>query len=330
MKIVKKLILSLVAISFLTTSSFAVTWKASHQFPGGKGDARDEMVQIIAKEVEKANVDFKIQVYPGQSLYKAKAQWKPLVDGQLDMTSLPLDYANSFHPEFSITLMPGIVKNHDHAQRINKSPFMDGIRKIIEDAGAMVLADAWLGGGFASKNKCVTGPASVNGQVMRAAGPMFNKMLEGAGASIASMASSEVYAALQTGVLTGVNTSSGSFVSFKIYEQVKCATPPGKFGLWFMYEPILISKKSFEALNDEQKKALLAAGKKSEAYMLGQVEALDKKMEDTYKAKGVELAYMSEKDYTDWVEIAKNTSFKEFSDKVPAGASLIEKALAVK
>ena len=84
------------------------------------------------------------------------------------------------------------------------------------------------------------------------------------------MASSEVYAALQTGVLTGVNTSSGSFVSFKLYEQVKCATPPGKFGLWFMYEPILISKKSFNALNDKQKKALLAAGKKAEKYMLGQ------------------------------------------------------------
>jgi TRAP-type C4-dicarboxylate transport system substrate-binding protein len=69
------------------------------------------------------------------------------------------------------------------------------------------------------------------------------------------MASSEVYAALQTGVLTGANTSSGSFVvSYKIYEQVKCATPPGKFGLWFMYEPILMSKKSFDALNAEQTK----------------------------------------------------------------------------
>ena len=262
----KKLILSLITLSFITTSSFAVTWKASHQFPGGKGDARDEMVQIIAKEVEKANIDFKIQVYPGQSLYKAKAQWKPLVDGQLDMTSLPLDYANSFHPEFSITLMPGIVKNHDHAKRINKSPFMDDIRKIIDGAGAMVLSDAWLGGGFASKKTCITGAASVKGQVMRAAGPMFNKMLEGAGASIASMASSEVYAGLQTGVLTGVNTSSGSFVSFKIYEQVKCATPPGQYGLWFMYEPILVSKKSFNALNAKQKAALLAAGKKAEEY----------------------------------------------------------------
>ena len=207
---------------------------------------------------------------------------------------------------------------------------MDDIRKIIDGAGAMVLSDAWLGGGFASKKTCITGAASVKGQVMRAAGPMFNKMLEGAGASIASMASSEVYAGLQTGVLTGVNTSSGSFVSFKIYEQVKCATPPGQYGLWFMYEPILVSKKSFNALNAKQKAALLAAGKKAEEYMFGQVAALDKKMEDTYKAKGVKLAYMTEKDYNEWVEIAKKTSFKEFSAKVPAGASLIKKALAVK
>ncbi|KFX72011.1 MAG: ABC transporter substrate-binding protein [alpha proteobacterium QL1] len=322
--------LSLITLSFITTSSFAVTWKASHQFPGGKGDARDEMVQIIAKEVEKANVDFKIQVYPGQSLYKAMAQWKPLVDGELDMTAFPLDYANKFHPEFSITLMPGIVKNHEHAKRLNKSPFMDDIRKIIDGAGALVLADAWLGGGFASKRNCITSPDTVKGQVMRAAGPMFDRMLEGAGASISSMASSEVYSGLQSGVLTGVNTSSGSFVSFKLYEQVKCATPPGQYGLWFMYEPILMSKKSFNALNDKQKAALLAAGKKSEEYMFGEVAKLDKAMEDTYKAKGVELSYLTEKDYNAWLAIAKETSFKDFSSKVPTGAALLEKALAVK
>ncbi len=326
----KKLILSLITLSFITTSSFAVTWKASHQFPGGKGDARDEMVQIIAKEVEKANVDFKIQVYPGQSLYKAMAQWKPLVDGELDMTAFPLDYANKFHPEFSITLMPGIVKNHEHAKRLNKSPFMDDIRKIIDGAGALVLADAWLGGGFASKRNCITSPDTVKGQVMRAAGPMFDRMLEGAGASISSMASSEVYSGLQSGVLTGVNTSSGSFVSFKLYEQVKCATPPGQYGLWFMYEPILMSKKSFNALNDKQKAALLAAGKKSEEYMFGEVAKLDKAMEDTYKAKGVQLSYLTEKDYNAWLAIAKETSFKDFSSKVPTGAALLEKALAVK
>ena len=217
MKIFSKIILSLITLSFITTYSFAVTWKASHQWPGGKGDPRDEMVQIIKREVEKANVDFKIQIYPGKSLYKPKEQWKPLTTGDLDMTAFPLDYANKFHPEFSITLMPGIVKNHDHSKRINKSAFMKSIRKIMDDAGVMVVSDAWLGGAFASKKTCITSPATAKGQVMRAAGPMFNKMLEGAGSSIASMPSSEIYTGLQTGVLTGANTSSGSFVSYKLY-----------------------------------------------------------------------------------------------------------------
>ncbi len=46
-------------------------------------------------------------------------------------------------------------------------------------------------------------------------------MLAGAGASIASMASSEIYNAMQTGVLDAANTSSSSFVSYRIYEQVE-------------------------------------------------------------------------------------------------------------
>jgi len=103
--------------------------RASHQFPGGKGDVRDEIVQLMAKEVKDANVDLAIQVYPGQSLFKAKEQWGALVRGRLDMTSLPLDYASGRHPEFSATLMPGLVRSHERAQRLNDSKFMDMIKR---------------------------------------------------------------------------------------------------------------------------------------------------------------------------------------------------------
>jgi len=68
-----------------------ITLKASHQWPGGKGDVRDEMVQILAREVEKANVGVKIQVYPGKSLFKPKEQWGAMVKGQLDISAFPLD-----------------------------------------------------------------------------------------------------------------------------------------------------------------------------------------------------------------------------------------------
>ena len=330
---IKSLFTTLFSVFFIlaASNSFAqITLKASHQFPGGKGDARDEMMNLLAKELEKANVGVKIQVYPGQSLYKAMEQYKPLVEGQLDLVSLPLDYAAGFVPEFSITLMPGLVKNHEHAQRINVSPFMKDIKKMINDQGAIVLADAWFAGGFASKKTCVTNPDSMKGQVTRAAGPMFEEMLVGAGASISSMASSEVYQGLQTGVLNAVNTSSQSFVSFKLFEQVKCITPPGKYALWFMYQPVLMSKKSFDKLNPKQKEAILAAGKKAEQYITKESAKLDSEMEKVFKEKGVQIHQMTEADFNAWIALAKKTSYKKFAEKVKGGDQLIAKALAVK
>ncbi|GAB4391060.1 MAG: TRAP transporter substrate-binding protein DctP [Kiloniellaceae bacterium] len=306
-----------------------VKLKASHQWPGGKGDARDEMVQIIAKEIAKADVGVEVQVYPGASLFKPKEQWNAMVKGQLDISAFPLDYASGRHPQFSATLMPGLVKNHDHALRLNSSPFMQDIKQIINDAGVVVLADAWLAGGFASTKNCILGPDTMKGQVTRAAGPAFEQMLAGAGASIASMPSSEIYTAMQTGVLDAANTSSGSFVSYRIYEQVKCLTEPGDHALWFMYEPILMSKRSWDRLNEEQQQALMAAGKKAEEYMTEQAKGLDQKLVDAYKKAGVEVVKMSAEDAAAWRAIAQETSYKTFSEEVPGGKELIEKALAV-
>ena len=305
-----------------------MTLKASHQFPGGKGDARDEMVQVLAKELEAADVGIKVQVYPGQSLYKAKDQWGALTKGQLDLTSLPLDYASGRVPQFSATLMPGLVRNHDRAKRLNDSPFMEEIKRLIEENGAMVVADAWLGGAFASKKDCITAPETIKGQVTRAAGPAFEQMLVGAGASISSMASSEIYTGMQTGVLDAANTSSGSFVSYRLFEQVKCLTAPGENALWFMYEPILVSKETYERMTPEQQEALMAAGQKAEDYFDGEARGLDQKMVDAFEKAGVEVTSMSKEDYDKWLAIAKETSYKEFA-KVPGGQELIDEALAV-
>ncbi|MBU0583118.1 MAG: TRAP transporter substrate-binding protein DctP [Alphaproteobacteria bacterium] len=313
----------------LTASAQAETLKASHQFPGGKGDARDEMVQLFAKELAAADVGLDVQVYPGQSLYKAKEQWGALTKGQLDITSFPLDYASGRVPQFSATLMPGLVRNHDRAKRLNASPFMTDIKKLIEDNGAIVIADAWLGGAFASKKNCITSPDTIKGQVTRAAGPAFEQMLVGAGASISSMASSEIYTGMQTGVLDATNTSSGSFVSYRLYEQVTCLTEPGENSLWFMYEPMLISKETYDRLTPEQQAAVMAAGKKAEEYFDKEAAGLDDKMVEAFKGAGVEVVSMSKEDYDAWLAIAKETAYKEFAEKVDGGQDLIDKALAV-
>ncbi len=314
----------------LISTAYADTvLRVSHQFPGGKGDVRDEMVQLMAREVKAANVGLELKVFPGQSLFKAKEQWGALVKGRLDMTSLPLDYASGRHAEFASTLMPGLVRNHERAQRLNDSEYMSMIHAVINKGGARVLANAWLSGAFASKQQCITSPESAKGQIMRAAGPAFGDMLASAGASIASMPSSEIYTGLQTGVLDGANTSSGSFVSYRLYEQVTCLTAPGDNALWFMYEPILISEKSWKKLNSDQQQALIDAGKKAETYFAAEAAKLDARMIKKFEEAGVEITSMSKADYDAWVEIAKQSSYKNFATKVPNGQAIIDAALAV-
>ena len=313
----------------MSQASADTVLRASHQFPGGQGDVRDEMVQMMARQVADADVGLTIEVYPGQSLFKAREQWGAITRGRLDITSLPLDYASGRHPEFSATLMPGLVRNQAHAQRLNDSEYMEMIKEVIREGGARVLADAWLSGGFASSEQCITSPDTVEGQNLRAAGPAFEEMLAAAGASIASMPSSDVYTAMQTGVLDAANTSSMSFISYRLYEQVDCLTEPGDFALWYMYEPILISEQVWQGLNEEQQAALMEAGEAAEEYFAKEAAAIDQEMVDLYKENGVEVVSMSEEDYNAWLEIARETSYKNFADNVPNGQAIIDAALAV-
>lgn len=317
------------AVTLAASASAQTTLRASHQWPGGQGDIRDEMVQIIKREVEAADVGLEIQVFPGASLFKANEQWGALTSGQLDLSAFPLDYASGRVPQFSATLMPGLVRNHERAGRLNDSPFMDEIKRLIEENRVVVIADAWLAGGFASKQNCITSPDTIAGQVTRAAGPAFEQMLAAAGASIASMPSSEIYTGMQTGVLDAANTSSGSFISYRLYEQVTCLTAPGANALWFMYEPILMSQRSWAGLDEAQQQALMAAGAVAETYFSAEAQKLDQEMIDVFEKAGVEVIEMSPEDYDAWLAIAEDSSYKNFAENVPGGAELIQLGLDV-
>jgi len=320
----------ILAVICTSASAAPTVLRASHQFPGGKGDVRDEMVQIIARDAKAAGVDLEVQVYPGASLFKPNEQWNALVNGQLDISSFPLDYASGKERAFGATLMPGLVRNHERALRLNDSKFMKEIRAKIEKAGVIVLSDAWLAGAVASKKSCIRTPADIKGQKIRSAGPTFAEMWQAAGASIVSIPSNEVYNALQTGVADGTDTSSGSFISFRIYEQVKCLTAPGENALWFMYEPVLMSKKSFDKLNKQQQDVLLKAGKKAQDYFAKEAKGLDNEMVKVFKDNKVEVVTLTPAEYDAWVNVAKQSSYAEFAKEVPDGKQLIDDALSVK
>lgn len=305
----------------------AAELRLSHQW--SNNDVRHKVAQIVADEVAAADVDLEIKIFGSKSLFKPREQYTPLSRGQLDMTVLPLSYAGGQQPSYNLTLMPGLVKNHDHAARLSNSPFMEALEAKMAEDDVMVLVHGYLAGGFAGKEKCITKPEDIEGLQTRAAGKAFEQMLAGAGASIASMASSEIYNAMQTGVLDAANTSSSSFVSYRIYEQVSCYTPAGDVALWFMYQPLLMNKTTFEGLTEDQQAALMAGAEKAEAFYLEEAKKQDANSVEVFEKAGVEIAHMSQEEFDAWRAIAQETSYKAFVEQVPDGLELLDMALAV-
>ena len=324
---VKALVSAAIGAALVSSVASAAELRLSHQW--STKDVRHKVAEIVANHVKDANVDLEIKIFPSKSLFKPKEQYKPLSRGQLDMTVLPLSYAGGQQPSYNLTLMPGLVKNHDHAARLNYSPFMDAVQEKMAEDDVMVLVHGYLAGGFAGKDKCLSNPSDVKGIQMRAAGKSFNQLLAGAGASIASMASSEIYNAMQTGVLDGANTSSSSFVSYRIYEQVKCYTPAAEQALWFMYQPLLMNKSTFDDLNDAQKQALREGAKKAEEFYLTEAKKQDADSVRVFREAGVQIKEMTKDEFQAWQNLAKETSYKQFVADYPEGQRFLDLALAV-
>lgn len=301
--------------------------KASHQF--AEGDVRDKLLRVFGEKVAaKLDGEFQLRVYPAKSLYKPKAQWDAMKQGALDMSLFPLDYAAGKVPQLSITLMPCIVDSMQKAQDWRKKEIGKAIEQMAEKNGVKILIWAWLAGGPASTVKQIKVPGDVKGLKMRAAGKKFEYMLKEAGASITSMPSSEIYHALATGVLNSALTSTASFVSYRLYEQVKFINIPKDYSIWFMGEPVCMSMKTWNKLNDKQKKAISeVAEEMNENWAVPNMSKTTQAQIDAYSKAGVNIHYMTKDEFGQWLDLAKKSAWKNFAETVDGGQNLLDLAL---
>lgn len=320
---------ALLLVAFNTNISLAksMTLKVSHQFAAG--DVRDQMARVFGDMVtEKTNGEIKFRYYPAKSLFKPKAQWDAMRKGALDMAVFPLDYASGKVPQLSVTLMPCSVANIKQGLTWRNKPVGKKVEELMEKNGVKNLVWAWFDGGIASKVKQIKVPADVNGTKLRAAGKKYEFMMKEAGASITSMPSSETYHALSTGVLDTMMTSSASFVSYRLYEVLKYINAPRDFSIWYMAENLCISNKTWKRLTPDQQKAFLET---AEWMHVNWIEknfgTLVKKLIEEYTKAGVDIHYMTEAEFNEWMEFARKTAWKNFAETVDGGQELLDLAV---
>ena len=304
--------------------------KISHQFPGGtidEGDFRDRLCRKFAAEVEKrTNGAMKLQIYPGSSLMKTNAQFGALRKGALDIGLVPLPYAGGEVVETNIGLMPALVTSYEQAAKWKTAEVGILLSKILADKGMIILSWLWQAGGVASRSKPLINPDDATGLKGRGGSREFDQMLKAAGASVISLPSNEIYAAMQTGAMDAAYTSSTSFISFKLEELAKSFTSAQDKSYWFMLEPLMVSKKIFDGLPKEQRDVLVAVGAEMEPFGTQAARADDELAAKLYAKAGAKVSSLDDAVVGKWREIAARTAWKDIAERSANCAALIKAA----
>ncbi len=312
----------------------STTIKISHQFPGGDGpeaDFRHRLTVKFAQEVEKrTNGELKFQIFPSSSLVKPLGQFSALQSGALDMTLLPLAYEGGKVPETNLGLMPALVTSYEQGLRWKTAPIGQELTRIVDGKGVKILTWIWQAGGVASKNKPIVNPADAAGLKVRGGSKEMDMMIKGAGGSVTNVPSSEIYNAMQTGVLDAALTSSTSLLSFRLYEVSKFVTSARKNTFWFMFEPLLMSNATYNKLTPAQQKIVMEVGASLEKFAMEESIKDDARLADAYTKAGNKVEDMDDASFAKWRELAKTTAWKDFVEKTKNGQQLLDMALAVK
>jgi len=309
----------------------STTLKISHQFPGGTatdGDFRDQLVRRFAAGVEKrTNGALKFDIYPNSSLVKVNSQFSALRRGALDLSLVPLSYAGGEVPETNIGLLPALVPSYEVGSKWKTAEVGKLLSQILAEKGVVVVTWIWQAGGVASRGKPVLGPEDAKGIKIRGGSREMDMMFKDAGASVLSLPSNEIYAAMQTGAMDAALTSSTSLISFRLEEISKGLTTGRLNSYWFMFEPLMMSKQVFDKLPKAQQDAIMATGAELEKFAVDSAKADDVAVAGIYAKKGAAVVDMDTATLKKWQALARPV-WKDFADKNENCAKLL--ALAEK
>ena len=228
--------------------------------PKGKGAERFKQ---LAEERTKGRV--KVEVYPNSSLFKDGEEMEALQLGSVQMLAPSLA---KFGPlgvrEFEVFDLPFMFDNYADLHKVTDGPVGAGLMKKLEPKGIIGLAYWDNGLKVMSANKPLRMPEDMKGLKMRIqSSKVLSDQMKAVGALPQVMAFSEVYQAMQTGVVDGSENTPSNMLTQKHHEVQKyvALTNHGYIGY-----AVIVNKKFWDGLPADVRAALEGAMKDATAY----------------------------------------------------------------
>lgn len=268
MKLNKLVLSSLcIALPALAISSNAmaskVTLKLAHNLE--QSHVVHQALAAMAKEVqEKSNGELKIRIYPSGQMGGPRETIELIQNDALDMTKASASEMESFVKEFSVFSSPYLFDNDEHFKKVLYGPVGKSITDKTKASGFNVLASYVAGTRSFYAKKPIHSPVDMKGMKIRVVStPTTNKLIELLGASPAPIPFGEVYTALQQGVIDGAENNIPSYNQTRHVEVAQYYIEDQHTSV---PDYLIISNKTWEKLDDNQRKILEEAARNSEAY----------------------------------------------------------------
>ncbi|MBK4733420.1 TRAP transporter substrate-binding protein [Noviherbaspirillum pedocola] len=298
----KSLCFALAAAAIVSGPAFAqapIIIKFSHvvatDTPKGKAA---EKFKELAEKATKGRV--KVEVYPNSTLYKDKEEMEALQLGAVQMLAPSLA---KFGPlgvkEFEVFDLPYIFPNKEVLYRVTEGPVGKQLFQKLEPKGITGLAYWDNGFKVMSANKPLHQPSDFRGLKMRIqSSKVLDAQMRALGANPQVMAFSEVYQALQTGVVDGTENPPSNLYTQKMHEVQKDVTVSDHGYLGYA---VIVNKKFWDGLPADIRSELDGAMKEATKYNNQIAKEENDKAMAAVKASGKTTIYtLNDKEKAEW------------------------------
>ena len=309
----------------------ALAWTASAQaqteLKFGHVGEPGSLFELSAKEFakranEKLGDDYEVVTFGSSQLGTDEELLQKLLLGTADF-ALPSTVMSSVVPEFGMFEMPYLVKDREHMKRIEQEVVWPTLAPAAEAKGYKVLG-VWENGfrHITNNVRPIVKPEDLQGIKLRTpSGEWRVKMFQAYGANPTPMSFSEVFTALQTGVVDGQENPFTQIYSARFHEVQKYLSLTGH-----VYTPayVLAGKTKWESLPEDVRKILEETAKETQAYVYENAARLEEEL--LTKIEEESDIEVNEADKNAFIEASKPI-YEEFGSQVEGGKAIVDKAI---
>lgn len=249
----------------------------------------EKFAELVA---EKSGGKIEVKLFPGGVLGGDVQTVSALQGGVIEMTVLNAGILAGNVKQFGAVDLPFLFNSGEEADKVMDGPFGTGLMELLPNTGLVGLGYWELGFRNLTNNRhAVSKLEDIKGLKIRTIqSPIPIELFNSLGANAVPLPYTELYTALETGTVDGQENPAANILNAKFYEVQKYMTVTRH-----QYNPqiVLISKKFWDGLNDEEKALLQSAATEARDYQRKVSRELDAKAIADIKATGMEVTELT-------------------------------------